>query len=89
MSREVVMKHLENMVNSVVKFMPNFELLGVRRPLDTQDFVMMTSVCPVKSERGEFAGEMIRGLPDLDMGIVSDRNVPIRLVVKMTSGETE
>ena len=46
---------------------------------------MMTSVCPVESERGEFAGEMIRCLPDLNMGIVSDCNVPIRDVVKMTS----
>jgi hypothetical protein len=39
---------------------------------------MMTSVCPVKSERGEFTSEMIRCPPDLNMGIVSDRNIPVQ-----------
>lgn len=30
MSREVVMKHLENIVNNMMKVMPKVELLGVR-----------------------------------------------------------
>lgn len=36
---------------------------------------MMTSVCPMKSERGEFAYEMIRCPPDLNMSIVGDSNI--------------
>jgi hypothetical protein len=39
---------------------------------------MMTSVCPMESERGEFAYEMIRCPPYLNMSIVSDRNIPVR-----------
>jgi hypothetical protein len=30
MSREVVMKHLKNIVNDMLEVMPNAELLGVR-----------------------------------------------------------
>lgn len=74
MSREVVIKHL-CMSERLWANKPGGDVLGVRRPLNAQDLVMMAGVSAMKVERSKFSDEMIGRAPDLDVRVMGDRNV--------------
>ena len=50
--------------------------LGIRRPLNAQNFIMMTRVRSVEHERSKLPHQMVGRSPDLDMRIMGDCDVP-------------
>lgn len=69
------MKHLPN-VTHPMKLQGGRYVLGIWRPLNAKNFVVMTSIRSVQNEGGELADEMIWRFPDLDMRVVGNRYVP-------------
>ena len=77
MSRDVVMKHLRPKLAAEKNTISHS--LRVRRPLNTQDLVMMSSVCPVKVEWGKLSDKMVWRPPHLHVRVMRYGNVPGRL----------
>lgn len=50
--------------------------LGIRRPFDAQNVVVVSSIGPMQDERRKFADKMIGRSPDLYVGTVGGGNEP-------------
>ena len=59
--------------------------LGICRPLNTQDIVVVASIRPMQLERRKLACQVVRCLPDLDVRAVGDGNEPVHRYSASTS----